>query len=214
MASMSLDPGPTQLVRPASATKLGRDFYLRPAAECAIDFLGKVMVHQTALGRVAGMIRDVESYPAFTDEVHHGNKKTPRTQVMWESGGVAYVYLIYGMWHQFAAVVNRADMPDVVFIRGVVPVEGVELMTARWDNPRAVKDLANSPGKLCKSFQITKDLYGADLTGDTLFLEDWGVSVDARSIRKSVRVGISARHDGHDAPLRYHLPSITPTPSS
>ena len=192
-------------VRPLSARKLARDFYLRPASDCATDFLGKVLVRQTRAGRVAGVIRDVEAYPAFTDAVHHGNKKTPRTSVMWEAGGVAYVYLIYGQWHQFAAVVNRADVPDVIFIRGATPVEGVEAMTAEWDKPRGADQLANSPGKLCRSFQITKDLYGADLTGADLFLEDWGISVDPAQVRAAERVGISSRRDGHDRPLRYYL---------
>ena len=104
---------------------------------------------------------------------------------MWEAGGVAYVYLIYGQWHQFAAVVNRADVPDVIFIRGTTPVEGVEAMTAEWDKPRGADQLANSPGKLCQSFQITRDLYGADLTGDDLFLEDWGVFVDPAQIQSA-----------------------------
>lgn len=205
MVRMPSDSGATQRVRPLSARRVGGDFYLLSAADCATDFLGKVLVRRTPAGPVAGMIRDVESYPAFVDEVHHGSKRTPRTAVMWEAGGVAYVYLVYGMWHQFAAVVNRADVPDVVFIRGVVPVEGIETMAAQWDKPRAAEDLANSPGKLCKSFQITRNLYGADLTGDELFLEDWGIPVDPADIRTTKRVGISARHDGHDAPLRYHL---------
>ena len=195
-------------VRPLSAGKLARDFYLRPASDCATDFLGKVLVRQTRAGRVAGVIRDVEAYPAFTDAVHHGNKKTPRTSVMWEAGGVAYVYLIYGQWHQFAAVVNRADVPDVVFIRGVTPVEGIEIMTAQWEKPRTADHLADSPGKLCQSFQITRDLYGADLTGDDLFLEDWGVFVDPTQIQSGRRVGIDARHDGHDTPLRYYVPGM------
>jgi DNA-3-methyladenine glycosylase len=195
------------LVRPASARKVDRDFYRRPASDCATDFLGKVLVRRMATSRVAGVIHDVEAHPAFTDEVHHGNRKTPRTSVMWEAGGVAYVYLIYGMWHQFAAVVNRTDVPDVVFIRGVTPVEGIEAMTTQWDKPRATNRLADSPGKLCRSFQITKDLYGADLTGDDLFLEDWGVSVDPALIRTGHRVGINARHSGHDAPLGHYLPT-------
>ncbi len=192
-------------VRPLSARTLARDFYLRPASDCATDFLGKVLVRQTRAGRVAGVIRDVEAYPAFTDAVHHGNKKTPRTSVMWQAGGIAYVYLIYGQWHQFAAVVNGADVPDVIFIRGATPVEGVEAMTAEWDKERGADQLANSPGKLCRSFQITKDLYGADLTGADLFLEDWGISVDPAQVRAAERVGISSRRDGHDRPLRYYL---------
>lgn len=171
MVRMPSDSGATQRVRPLSARRVGGDFYLRSAADCATDFLGKVLVRRTPAGPVAGMIRDVESYPAFVDEVHHGSKRTPRTAV----------------------------------IRGVVPVEGIETMAAQWDKPRAAEDLANSPGKLCKSFQITRNLYGADLTGDELFLEDWGIPVDPTDIRTTKRVGISARHDGHDAPLRYHL---------
>ena len=54
----------------------------------------------------------------------------------------ADVYLIYGRWHQFAAVVNRPIEDDEiadpdgrrtkrVFIRGVAPVEGVEIMAAQ-----------------------------------------------------------------------------------
>ena len=199
--------GPRSAVRPSSARKVDPDFYLRPASDCVTDFLGKVLVRQTAAGRVAGVIRDVESYPAFTDQVHHGNKKSPRTSVMWEAGGVAYVYLIYGVWHQLAVVVNVAGVPDVVFIRGVVPVEGVEIMAAQWDKRRTADQLADSPGKLCRSFQITRDLYGADLTGEELFLEDWNVSIDPTQIRTGGRVGISSRHDGHHAPLRYYLRS-------
>ena len=93
----------------------------------------------------------------------------------------------------------------MIFIRGVTPVEGVQAMTAEWDKPRSADQLANAPGKLCRSFQITKDLYGADLTGAELFLEDWGISVDQAQVRAAERVGISSRRDGHDRPLRYYL---------
>jgi DNA-3-methyladenine glycosylase len=188
-----------------SRVKLERDFYLQPAMDCVTKFLGKVLVRQTDSGRRAGVICDVEAYPAFVDQVHHGNTRTDRTSIMWESGGFAYVYLIYGVWHQFAAVVNDEGIPDVVFIRGVVPVEGIQQMAAEWTKPRATSTLANSPGKLCKSFAITKEHYGSDLAGDGLFLEDWAMHVDPAQVRTSKRVGIATRHDGYDTPLRYHL---------
>jgi DNA-3-methyladenine glycosylase len=185
---------------------VGREFYQRAAVDCATDFLGKILVRRTPAGRVAGIICDVEAYPAFSDDVHHGNKKTPRTAVMWNAGGVAYVYLIYGVWHQFAAVVNRAEVPDVVFIRGLVPVEGIDDMVSQWDKLRPPNELTNSPGKLCRSLQITNDLYGVDLTGNDLFLEDWGISIDPHAIQATQRIGINTRHRGHDAALRYYLP--------
>lgn len=195
-ASRRLDPSPR---------RLGPEFYLRSAATCATDFLGKVLVHATDAGRVAGVICDVEAYPAFVDGVHHGNKRTPRSDVMWGPGGRAYVYLIYGRWHQFAAVVNHENVPDVVFIRGVVPVEGADLMAANWDEPRDHGALANSPGKLCRSLGIATEHYGVDLSGHELFLEDRGLSVPPDAVQTSKRVGISRRRDGHDAPLRHYL---------
>lgn len=185
--------------------KLGRGFYLRPAAECVTDFLGKVLVRQSPQGRLAGVICEVEAYPAFVDEVHHGNKRTPRSEVMWRAGGFAYVYVVYGMWNQFAAVVNGENIPDVVFVRGVVPVEGKAVMASQWSKPVEPAALATSPGKLCKSFMITKDLYGTALNGKELFLEDWGVTPSADKIRIGKRVGINPKLAGHDAPLRYRI---------
>ena len=191
--------------------RLSKDFYLRSALDCVTDFLGKVLVHQTPQGRISGIVYDVEAYPAFSDEVHHGNKKTPRTEVMWGEGGYAYVYVIYGVWHQLAAVVNEEDIPDVVFIRGVTPFEGIELMKQQWDRERNEKDLANSPGKLCKSFMITKERYGTDLTGDELFFEDRGIKIPKDKIQTTKRIGIDSKYKGHDAPLRYFIkPELIP----
>ncbi|MER7246360.1 DNA-3-methyladenine glycosylase [Kribbella sp. NPDC000426] len=74
--------------------------------------------------------------------------------------------------------------------------------------PHPTTALANSPGKLCKSFQITKALYGADLTGEDLFLDDWGFPVTPPDIHTTTRIDLNPHHDGHATPLRHHL---TPT---
>ncbi len=182
--------------------KLDKKFYLGSALDSTTNFLGKVLVHTTPEGRVSGVVYEVEAYPAFYDKVHHGNKKTPRTEVMWEGGGCAYVYLIYGVWNQFAVVVNKENIPDVVFIRAVIPLEGIEVMKGQWGKEVETSKLASSPGKLCKSFLITKKQYGVDLTGNELFFEDWGIRVP-NDIKTAKRVGISSIHEGHDLPLRY-----------
>ncbi|MEA3357127.1 MAG: DNA-3-methyladenine glycosylase [Patescibacteria group bacterium] len=59
--------------------KLTREFYLKPAVELAPDFLGKFLVYNSPKGLVSGKISEVEAYPAFTDNVSHGNKRTKRT---------------------------------------------------------------------------------------------------------------------------------------
>lgn len=194
--------------------KLDKAFYLKSALDSVTDFLGKVLVHNTPQGRISGVVCDVEAYPAFFDQVHHGNKKTPRTEVMWREGGYAYVYVIYGVWYQFAVVVNKENIPDVVFIRGAIPFEGKDIMKRQWDKDMQEEELSNSPGKLCKSFLITKEQYGVDLTGDELFFEDWDVKIPNEAVQTGKRVGISSIHEGFDKPLRYFVkPSLISIPN-
>ena len=132
---------------------------------------------------------------------------------MYGPGGFAYVYLIYGMWHQFAVVVNQENIPDVVFIRGVIATEGLPIMRRNFG--RELPDapaLTNSPGKLCRSFGITKSMYGDDLTADTLWLEDVGIKPDPSLVRRTKRVGINSRYQGADAEFRFWAPSTVILP--
>lgn len=186
--------------------KLLRTFYLRPAKEIVTDFLGKYLVYNSPKGRLAGMITEVEAYPAFLDKVSHGNKRTKRTEVLYGEGGYVYVYLIYGIHHQFAVVVNKKDMPEVVFIRSLKPTEGIEIMKENFG--KAVKkdpDLTKSPGNLCKSFGINMKLYGEDLLGNKIYLEDRGAEIEPDNIKTSSRVGINSQLKGSQEKLRYFI---------
>jgi DNA-3-methyladenine glycosylase len=185
------------------AVKLSKSFYQESAVVLAPKFLGKYLVRRTARGVLSGMITDVEAYPAFVDDVSHGNKRTKRTEVMYREGGCAYVYTIYGMHHQFAVVVNREDIPEVVFIRGAVPEEGIELMKKNFGKEVAVERLARSPGNLCKAFGITKAFYGIDVTGTTLYVEDRGKRIKKKDIQSVPRVGINGKLRGSRKKLRY-----------
>ncbi len=190
-------------------TKLPKSFYQGRAIELAPKFLGKYLVRKTAKGVMAGMITDVEAYPAFVDKVSHGNKRTKRTEVMYRHGGYGYVYKIYGIHYQFAVVVNQKNIPEVVFIRAVKPEEGIDVMKKNFG--KKVVDVAahtKSPGNLCKSFGITEALYGVDLTGDELYLEDRGVRIDAKDIKTSSRIGINGGLQGSEKEFRYFLRTI------
>lgn len=183
--------------------KLPRSFYQASALELAPKFLGKYLVHKTAQGIISGMIIEVEAYPAFVDKVSHGNKRTPRTEVMYREGGYGYVYRIYGIHYQFAVVVNRKDIPEVVFIRAARPTEGVEIMKKNFVKKVGVETLAQSPGNLCKSFGITDKLYGIDLTGNILYLENRGVVVLDEEVKVCSRVGIRTSLRGSKNKWRY-----------
>lgn len=184
--------------------KLPKSFYQQPAFNIVKDFLGKYLVFNSPKGKISGKIIDVEAYPAFSDKVSHGNKRTARTEVMYREGGYAYVYVIYGIHHQFAVVVNKESIPEVVFIRGVIPEEGIELMRKNFvKEVKNVKELAKSPGNLCKSFGINMDLYGEDLTGDKIYIEDRGPIVTPQNISSDRRVGINNKLEGNEQKLRF-----------
>ena len=160
---------------------------------------------------MSGQIADVEASPAFSDDCSHGNRRTARTEVMYGEGGHAYIYLVYGIHYQFAIVVNRKGIPEVVFIRAVVPEEGVDLMRRSFQRKvKHVRDLTKSPGNLCKSFGISLEHYGADLTADTLFLENRGVEIADEDVVAAVRVGIKPTRKGSQRKLRFTVrPDLT-----
>ena len=191
--------------------KLSKSFYQRPAEQIARDLLGKYLVHNTPEGTMSGQIADVEAYPAFSDDCSHGNRRTARTEVMYGEGGHAYIYLVYGIHYQFAIVVNRKGIPEVVFIRAVVPEEGVDLMRRNFQRKvKHVRDLTKSPGNLCKSFGISLEHYGDDLTAASLFLENRGVEIADEDVVAAVRVGIKPTRKGSQRKLRF---TVRPNPT-
>ena len=74
--------------------KLPESFYHRPCLEVAKDLVGKVLVHKGKRLRIA----ETEAYCGEADTACHAHKgKTERTKTLYEAGGVAYVYLCYGI---------------------------------------------------------------------------------------------------------------------
>ena len=70
-----------------------------------------------------------------------------------------------------------------------------------------IKSLTNGPGKLCKAMNITKELYGQDLTSPDfkLYIVDDGFQVNDKDIVKTARVGIDYAEEYKDVPWRYYI---------
>jgi DNA-3-methyladenine glycosylase len=187
--------------------KLPREFYLRPnVLMVARDLLGKLLVVPGPGGeRVSGKIVEVEAYRGPEDRASHafGGRRTKRTETMYRPGGVAYVYFVYGMYYQFNVVSAVADTPHAILVRALEPVEGLERMRARRHS-HPDRNLTSGPGKLCLAMGIDRQLDGADLLGEQVWLEEYE-NVSSRRIAKGPRIGIDYAEQWIDKPWRFWI---------
>lgn len=188
-----------------NAKKVLRDFYNRDVLTVAEEILGKTFVHITREGVTKGKIVEVEAYNGSCDKAAHSykNLRSRRTEVQYGEGGYLYVYLIYGMHICTNFVVNRVNMPEVLLLRALEPVEGTELMKKRRKTEN-IKILCNGPGKLSQAMGIGRENYGDDLCGDNFYLEDAPVLAE-REIVRTKRIHIDYAQEAVDFPWRFYV---------
>jgi DNA-3-methyladenine glycosylase len=184
--------------------KLPPAFYLHPTLEVAKSLLGKVLVRRLNGKKLAGKIVETEAYVGPEDLACHASKgKTPRTAIMFENGGCAYIYMIYGVYFCLNAVTEAEGHPAAVLIRAVEPLDQISSMRMLRRNPLRDRDIASGPGKLCMALGIDKSLNGVSLSGNTLWIEDRNLTVG--EIEVSPRVGVDYAGDYKDKPWRFYI---------
>ena len=185
--------------------KLDHEFYSREGTvQIARDLLGKLLVVPDERGRrVSGTIVETEAYMGVIDRAAHSyaGRRTARNEVTYGPGGYVYVFFIYGMYFQLNFVTG--DPGQVVLIRAVEPVEGIDVMMARR-GPMKDTNLTSGPGKLCIAFGIDRRLNGADLEGDVIWTEDYRTVADA-DIAVGKRVGIDYAAEDAEQPWRFWI---------
>jgi DNA-3-methyladenine glycosylase len=184
---------------PSSERPLGRSFYLEPTLRVARALLGKVLAHETAAGRVAGRIVEVEAYRGPRDRAAHsfGGRRTARNETMWGPPGHAYVYFVYGMHHCVNVVTQPAGVPEAVLLRALEPVDGIELMrTGRGLGDSPAWRLCRGPGALCRALGLTRADDGIDLVSGPLRILD-APGVPAAQVARTPRIGVA--YAGADA---------------
>jgi len=122
---------------------------------------------------------------------------------MFEAGGCAYVYMIYGFYFCLNAVTEAEDYPAAVLIRAVEPLDHLNDMRKFRKYPDRDTNIASGPGKLCMAMGIDKTLNGEDLTGDTLWIEDRRLEVGR--IVVSPRIGVDYAGEYKDKPWRFYV---------
>jgi DNA-3-methyladenine glycosylase len=165
--------------------------------EVARDLLGRRLARVDEGVAIAGRIVETEAYIGSEDLACHASKgRTKRTEVMFGPPGVAYVYLIYGMYHCLNAVTEGEGFPAAVLIRAVEPEVGIQGRT-------------DGPGRLCRAMGIDRTLNGVDLTGETLFIASGdrpqGQPPDDALVDSGPRVGIEYAGEWTDKPWRFWL---------
>lgn len=177
---------------------LPEEFFKEDTVKVAQRLLGKVLVHNLPEGISMGKIVETEAYLSKEDPACHASRgKTKRNEAMFGPAGMAYVYLIYGMYYCFNVVTREEGVGEAVLIRALEPLEGIQYMQQRRGTSK-VLNLTNGPGKLCQALGINKEHNGISLTNSNLTILD---SQEKPRIQSSPRIGIKT---GLDLMLRFY----------
>jgi DNA-3-methyladenine glycosylase (3mg) len=186
--------------------KLDGDFYNRAdVVKIAKDLIGKVLVTQFGEVLTSGRIVETEAYAGVIDKASHayGGRRTNRTEVMYKRGGVAYVYLCYGIHYLFNVVTNVQGTPHAVLIRALEPLQGIDTMLKRTGKKLADYTLTKGPGNVSKALGIATKHTGWNLMSDELFIAADGFTPKMKDIIATPRIGVD--YAGEDAKLPYRF---------
>jgi DNA-3-methyladenine glycosylase len=150
---------------------LPRRFYERAAVEVARDLLGCTLISRLGGARCAGRIVEAEAYLGPEDAASHAAFRPSSHHLFYGPGGIAYVFLAYGMHACLNAIAGRAGTAGCVLIRALEPVEGAQVMARRRGLPPSAVGLTNGPAKLTEALAITLRETGTDLTRGRLTIE-------------------------------------------
>ena len=166
---------------------LSAQFFCRPVLEVAPKLLGMNLITKQNGSEQVYMITEVEAYGGEKDKASHARfGKTERNGVMYEEGGFWYVYLVYGMYHMLNVTTDLNGSPSAILIRGVEGIDG--------------------PGKLTRELGIDKSFHEKlAMPKSGLWLEDRGVKVDEKDIKKTPRIGVDYAGKWAKKPYRFVL---------
>ena len=183
---------------------LDREYFLSEDVVClSKDLLGKRLCVHNGQGKAAGRIVETEAYDGLTDRASHayGGRRTRRTEIFYHRGGIAYVYLCYGIHSLFNIITGPEEVPHAVLIRAIEPLEGIDLMLKRRNQQKVKRNTGGGPALVSQALGITLDDNGRDLTDSHIWLEDDGFHPG--EIIASPRVGID--YAGDDAQLDWRF---------
>ena len=173
----------------------------------AKQLLGAHLITEVEPGQVTiGRIVETEAYCGINDKASHAynGRHTARTAPLFEAGGIAYIYLCYGIHHLFNIVIGPKGSPLAVLIRALEPISGMEYMMARRSISKLTPHLTAGPGRLSQAMGLSTRLTGASLKGNKIWLEKQK-SVSESNIIASPRVGVAYAEEDALKPWRFRV---------
>jgi len=194
-----------------AAVKIPPSFYrnMDVVAICR-SLIGKVLVSHMEGIKTSGIIVEAEAYRGPDDRACHAfaNRRTPRTEVMYNAGGVAYIYICYGIHHLFNVVTGPRDHAHAVLIRALEPVDGMETMMERRQlfkpgDPR----LTRGPGALSVALGLTSSFSGHSLIDpqSRIYIEDRNINFPHDQIAAGTRIGVESAGESALWPWRFYV---------
>lgn len=169
--------------------------------------LGKFLFTNIAGALTGGMIVETEAYNGAVDKASHayGNKNTARTKTMFMEGGVAYIYLCYGIHHLFNVVTSVEGEPKAVLIRAVEPLDGLDVMLQRRSMDKPKPNLTAGPGSVAKALGIDRNLNALSLQSTVVWIEDRGIVIHQDEIAAVPRIGVAYAAEDALLPYRFYV---------
>lgn len=188
--------------------KLDALFYQHPdVLLLARQLIGhKLVTKLNNEGITSGMIVETEAYNGIADRASHayGGRRTNRTEIMYAEGGIAYVYLCYGIHHLFNIVTGAKNNPQAILIRAIQPIDGMPIMLKRRNLKASKPNLSSGPGSAACSLGIKTHHSGLSLTEDAIWIEPY-LKFKPHEIQTGPRVGVAYAGDDANNPWRFSL---------
>ncbi|KAH8976288.1 hypothetical protein BDL97_01G206000 [Sphagnum fallax] len=181
--------------------RLNTKFYQCDALKLAPRLLGKYLSKDDIILQIT----EVEAYRPGDTACHGRAGCTSRTAPMFKDGGLAYVYLCYGMHNMLNVVADKAGSGAAVLIRSCSPVVGLGMIQQRRKLTSVKPVLLTGPGKVGQALGLTS----SEHSGTPLY-EPGGLELldgpKPKAILAGPRVGIDyAAPEDVAAPWRFAI---------
>ncbi len=151
----------------------------------------------------SGIVTETEAYAGRGDKACHAHlgKFTKRTAVMYESGGIAYIYLCYGIHHLFNIVTNTKGNADAILVRAIEPKQGISIMQKRRHKSKVDKTLTSGPGNVSQALGLNLNHNASSVSSDIIWFENKTSDVE---IIETTRIGIDYAEEDVNLPWRFY----------